>query len=370
MTSGLKAPAIRKAPSLPNVEEAGRKMYAAAHASLWTAAQFKRVSDNAKEIVGGRLLDSAKTVIDAVDKGSDINEAFEKFAKTGAYLNDLERRTVARLGIVTEVVKQYNLDIARADKDLVEAWYAKEYLKSDAAASMMTFIKQEARTLKAEAEPFKAQLRNLQNCLSEIKGPVDKEFKKGIAKVVEVVEQSSIGKRIMAGQKALSPILDKAGKAVDALSVASAAYKTFSEDPTQTVGRRLIKGATAGLAVGVTEFGLKKNPVIAVADIAFEKIGGEQNTIGHFYQSVGKVFNAYADAIIDDNAAPLSKFHQASMNGEHGAILKGYALIGESLAQTGWLDGLAEAYGDWKYKAPKDAQNSSMWHKALNAVLP
>jgi len=45
----------------------------------------------------------------------------------------------------------------------------------------------------------------------------------------------------------------------------------------------------------------------------FRKDRREQNAIGHFYQSVGKVFNAYADAIIDDNAAPLSKFHQASM---------------------------------------------------------
>src|SRR5829696_818637 len=49
------------------------------------------------------------------------------------------------------------------------------------------------------------------------------------------------------------------------------------------------RGDDADVRANGVEFLVLKHPLGA-----FEKIGGEQNTIGHFYQSVGKVFNAYA----------------------------------------------------------------------------
>lgn len=316
-------------------------------------------------------------VTKSVDAATDVAGTAGKvdgWARWGRMLNESEARMLGRARQSLRLVVQTSFDLARAERELERAVDTARHFRSEAAASAEVFMRAHMKELEAVVLMESGRVRNLRAQIAETSGTVGKRLSKLVGGSVAYLEGSRFGRAVADGGRAVGPLLDKLGKVTDGIAVAAATIKSFREDPDRSRGARVLGAAVTGALATGAEFVVKRNPLVSLADTVGgkieEKLTGRdeaRNTISAFYANTSRIYAGVAEAAMTGDSAPLDRVHARNMSGQSGLVLQGYAMIGESLSKSGWLDRVAEAYGNWAYGAPDDFQRSAAWREGAKA---
>lgn len=151
------------------------------------------------------------------------------------------------------------------------------------------------------------------------------------------MEEAKVGKWLYGNRTVFGAAANLTGGLFDAISVLKATAEGYEE----TSGRTATKVAGAGargLIVAGSEFVVKSNPLTGLLDAGIGAAFGKENKVSNYYDATGKMFSAYIDFAVSGDIEPLNNIHKINMSGENGMVLQGYAMIGEELAQSGWVE--------------------------------
>jgi hypothetical protein len=361
------APAIRYLHPLPSVQAAGQSIAQCIAPDLHRAQSlngmrrqytYSFMSKTARENLRKGLevgKDVTGLAADAI--GSGI-EAMQK-AGTGA-------RALQALPLYMASAEQSLRDLARLKASTELARTVER--SSEAAASALTFM----RPMVMEAEGTLSRQRQMvqtTRLLVAEYGDIAQSNPGKVALAAEdLISRFDPGLSILrTGQKlAASPALKGTLYGVGA---ATAAWTTYENSPaTSAAGKATHAGMSGGMALGADLAVSRAYPLVALADTAIkygsrafgEEAGkfGESITIGKWAEGTANVYFALGRAAWNQDSAPLDELHRQNMSGQNGAVLQGWAMIGEAMG-----DGICAA-ADWMSNASEDFTESIKWWSA------
>jgi hypothetical protein len=177
---------------------------------------------------------------------------------------------------------------------------------------------------------------------------------KAMLAVERRLQQSPFGKHILQTGRVLTNI--NVMRALDTFGAAADAFDAYEHSKNQSAPGKQINAQLGGyLSLGAARSGL------TAADPVLGKVFGKANTVGSFYRGVADTISAYVDVAFKHDSDALNAVHKANMSGKYGSVLQGYAMIGDVISKSGWIDNKISYAADRMSGVPKDFRTSLVW---------
>lgn len=310
-----------------------------------------------------RKLEYFKDAVGAGASVADIGKAVGRLGKeAGEGLTALKL-----LSVHLAAIRQMQLDQASLKAELLVAQIGAAS-NSDAARSAEVFLK----PMLEESEYSLAQegvaFQKYANAYSKY-GEISESTAGKLALQAETIMSGSpVGRRLMQVGNALQSNVVSSG--LIALGALTTAWQAYDKSPAKSQGGKLADATASGVVAGAVDVALKRYPVVALADTAL-KYGGkyvgiqdpEKYTIGRWAQGTVNVYMAFGRAIWMWDSAPLDELQRQNMSGENGAILQGYAMMGQKLGEA--LYPAISKVVDWTTDVSQRHTKSQSWWNTL-----
>ena len=335
--SSVGAPAIRNSQPLPSMQATGQAIAQCIAPDLYRA---QSLNSQRRQYASSFMSESArKDLREGIEVGKDVSGLARDAVESGIEIMEKAgtgARALKALPIYMAAAEHSMRDLARIRGSIEVARRIEG--ASDAAASALVFMKpmvQETEGLLSSQR----QLAQTTNSLVAQYGGLAKSNPGKMALAVEdFISRFDPDLSVLkTGQKVVLPALKKTLFGVGA---ATAAWKTYEDSPAKSQsGKATHAGLSGAMALGADVAVSRLNPLVGLADTAIkygskafgEEAGkfGESITIGKWAEGSSNVYFALGRAAWNLDSAPLDDLHRQNISGQNGAVLQGWAMIGE-----------------------------------------
>jgi hypothetical protein len=364
--SGVGAPAIRNKQPLPSMQASGEVIAQCIAPDLYRA---QSLNSQRRQYTSSFMSESArKDLREGIEKGKDVTGLVRDAAESGIEFMGKAgsgARALQALPTYLAAAEHSMMDLARIKGSMEVAQRMER--SSDAAASALTFMKpmvQETEGLLASQRQMAQTTRLL---IAQYGGLAKSNPGKMALAVEDFISDFDPDLSVLkTGQKVVLPALKKTLFGVGA---ATAAWKTYEDSPAEGwAGKATHAGLSGGMALGADVAVSRLNPLVGLVDTAIkygskafgEEAGkfGESITIGKWAEGTANVYFALGRAAWNLDSAPLDELHRQNISGQNGAVLQGWAMIGDLMG-----DGIC-ATADWISNVSEDVNESVKWWSA------